>query len=115
MTKYQFNEAKVGDSSFKAIISWKHTPAHIRNKTTELFHHYYPIEQDLSMPHALKAQFLTEWWEKDFTMFASGGYTLKCFDSIVADSHILFRNGTTNLINFSKDSEVPLIVLSAGI
>jgi 2-hydroxy-3-keto-5-methylthiopentenyl-1-phosphate phosphatase len=46
---------------------------------------------------------------------ASVGYTQNCFNEMVAESRILFRHGTTDLINYSQFGKVPLFVLSAGI
>ena len=65
----------------------------MRQKCTEYFHHYYPIERDSSLSLNEKKLKIKEWWEKDFSSFVKAGYTKKCFQQMVAESRILFRSG----------------------
>lgn len=64
--------------------------------------HYYPMESDPTIPEAEKRDILQEWFSKDFGLMASVGYTQQDFVKMVQTSKILFRNGVTELLEFSK-------------
>jgi hypothetical protein len=66
-----------------------------------MYLHYFPQESNPKISEEEKAELLKEWWEKDFGLMASVGYTPNCFVSMTQGSRILFRNGVKELITFS--------------
>ena len=54
LTKAKFSDGTSCDSSFKALITYEGTPEQVRQKTTELYQRYIPIERDQSLSRAEK-------------------------------------------------------------
>jgi 2-hydroxy-3-keto-5-methylthiopentenyl-1-phosphate phosphatase len=67
------------------------------------------------MPHGEKIQHIKQWWEQDFSAFASCNFTDECFKKMVVQSRIMFRFGAIDLIQWARDKEIPMVVMSAGI
>lgn len=79
-----------------------------------LFDKYAPIEKDHTLSFEEKNAAMREWWEKHFKLLVDSGLTKQLMDSIVATRTLRLRAGTDIFLDWLKEKNIPLVIMSAA-
>ena len=74
-----------------------------------------PIESDTSISKADKMAHLKKWWTKDMEAFVMAGYSRADFEKMTAESRLLFRKGTPELLQLCQNLDIEMLIVSGGI
>jgi len=83
-------------------------------KASELFNKYHPIEIDPGIPLKEKKKAMCEWWTNHFDLLIKSGLNKKDVKNAVKTRGVKFRNGFSDFIDFLKNQNIPLVIISAG-
>ena len=89
------------------------TPDYAR-KAHELHAKYYPIETDPKIPLEEKKKLMCEWWATHFDLLIKSGLNKKDLKSVVESGKVKFRDGFKEFIDFLKENNIPLVIMSAS-
>ena len=80
-----------------------------------MYEYYYPIETCADRSVADKVPIMKEWYERSHDLFVRDGVVEGDLATAVGASSVTFRAGVVEVIDFSRDHGVPLLIFSAGI
>lgn len=75
---------------------------------------YYPIEIDLKIPKEEKKKAMNEWWTKHFDLLIKSGLNKNDLERIIDSGMARFREGCAEFIEFLKNHNIPLVIMSAS-
>ena len=58
---------------------------------------------------------LNKWWTKDMEAFVMAGYNRADFERMTAESRLLFRKGTPELLQICQNLDIEMLIVSGGI
>ena len=81
-----------------------------------LQNHYHKIEIDPNVPDNIKFKEMTDWWNKHLELFIKYKFTEDLFHKTSSDKSVMeLRKGFKRFLNFLKERNVPLVIISAGL
>jgi 5'-nucleotidase len=83
-------------------------------KAHTLFDKYHPYEIDSNLPTKEKKEKMKEWWETHFKLLIEKGLSLEDITKISKSGRVELRKGIENLLNFTKENNIPFIIMSAS-
>ena len=92
----------------------KHLTEGYSEKAYSLFNKYHPIEVDQSIPLETKKRAMQEWWESHHKLLFESGLSMSDLEDIVNNGVVRFRDGVVEFLDFLKQYDIPLVVLSAS-
>ena len=111
----------------KAFVNGKNVPSLISvlrdndyiteeysKKAKALAERYRPIEDDISIPIEEKKKAMMEWWIKHFELLIESGLNKEHLQKIVDSGIVRFRQGVSEFLDFLKNNEIPLIIISSS-
>lgn len=90
-------------------------PSDYTEQTKKLKEKYLKIECDPKMSIEEKTPFMIEWYTKANKLLQTSGVEKSMFPKMVKSSNVAFRDRTDEMLNKLTESNVPLLVLSAGL
>jgi len=79
----------------------------------ELHKKYHAIEIDLKIPRKERQKAMQEWWEKHFDLLIKSRLNKKDIRAGVNSGKIIFREGFLEFIDFLKNKDIPLVIISS--
>jgi len=114
LTRFMLNGTKcVG--CHKALDESVRLSEEYRKKGNGLRAHYYPIEIDPKLTDEEKLPLMVEWWTQSHNLLIEYGLNKNDIEQIVKESNLYFRDGCKDYFDMLNESEVPLLVFSAGL
>lgn len=86
-----------------------------RNELVNLYDTYRPIEIDYNISYEEKKKKMEEWYTKCMYLYYKYNLKKSNLQSSVVNCKMLFRDGVKEFLNDMNKSNVPVIILSAGI
>lgn len=83
-------------------------------KAQELHKKYHTIELDPKIPKEDKKKAMLEWWTLHFDLLIKSGLNKKDLEKVVDSEKIQFREGFNEFIDFLKDKNIPLLIMSSS-
>jgi HAD superfamily hydrolase (TIGR01544 family) len=83
-------------------------------KAHALFNKYYPIEKDLNISIEEKKKAMKRWWTEHFDLLIQSKLNIKDIEKAVENQDVKLRDGCIELLNFMKDNNIPLVILSSS-
>jgi len=83
-------------------------------KAKELFNKYHPVEVDSEISLAGKKKIMYEWWTNHFDLLIKSGLNKKDIRNAVKSRGVKFRNGFSDFVNFLKNYNIPLVIMSSS-
>lgn len=83
-------------------------------KAHALFDKYNTIELDPKVPLKEKKQAMDTWWRTHKQLLIASGLNKTDLEEIVKDPLIKFRKGVDKFLDFLKQKNIPLVILSAS-
>ena len=83
-------------------------------RAQEYYEKYYPIELDPNYPIEKKKKMMQEWWEKIFDLLIESKLNIQDIERVIKNDHLQLRGGTTQFLNFLKEKNIPLIIISSN-
>ena len=78
--------------------------------------HYHEIEIDPNIPDDIKHKEMQDWWNKHLDLFIKYKFTEDLFHKTSSDKSVMeLRKGFKRFLNFLKERNVPLVIISAGL
>ncbi len=90
-------------------------PEYYVKERQALYDIYRPIEIDESLDYNYRLKMMNEWWRKHIELFIKYQLTEKIFKEASNLRVMEFRDGAKNFLEFLKENNIPLIIISAGI
>jgi len=84
------------------------------HKAQEFYDKYHPLEKDPNIPREEKKRLMAEWWIMHFGLLIKSGLNRKDIEKVVKSGKIKFRDGFSELANFLKDNNIPLVIMSSA-
>ncbi|MFA6383191.1 MAG: hypothetical protein WCX17_02090 [Parcubacteria group bacterium] len=79
-----------------------------------LFDIYRPIEIDPNISQEIKNAKMHEWWRTHFDLLIRSGLNKSVIDEVVRKKGIKFREGALSFIDYLRDKNIPLVIMSAA-
>lgn len=114
MTSFMVNGER-GKSSHRVIEDSSLFGAEYRQKSKDLFQHYYPIEISTQIPREEKIAAMKEWWGKAHDLMIAEGLEQRHLKELVKSPTIALRVGAAELIHRAKTHGIPFHIFSAGL
>lgn len=83
-------------------------------KAHALFDKYHPIEIDSKIPIEEKKKLMQEWWKTHNKLLIESELSKSDLEDIVKNSHVKFRDGVSEFLDFLYEHNIPLVILSAS-
>ena len=83
-------------------------------KDSKLFDTYHPIEIDPNIDMETKKIKMMEWWTKSFELFIKSWLNKQTLKNIVKSDKIQLRKWIKNFLEFSKNTNIPFVIISAS-
>lgn len=83
-------------------------------KAKELYNKYHPIEIDPKIPLEEKKKKMQEWWITHFNLLIKSRLNKKDLENVVKSERIKFRDGFFEFVDFLKNHNIPLVVMSSS-
>ncbi|UJR30221.1 hypothetical protein I4U23_017759 [Adineta vaga] len=87
----------------------------LRDKSSELYGKYHPIEIDVQMNVSEKIPYMIEWWRSAQTFFVLSNLTKTIIRDLVHQSKMELKQGVREFITELLTSQTPILVFSAGL
>ena len=115
MTRVHKNGERL-DCSWGVMENSKLLPLSYVKQTGDLRAKYLPIEQDATMTAEEKTPYMVEWYtQANILLSECGAVKRQMFYDMVKSSNVELRQGTEQMMNHLLKSDVPILVLSAGL
>jgi cytosolic 5'-nucleotidase 3 len=102
-------------SSFSQIRGGGYLSPEYVERANNLYAEYYPIEIDPNLSQEIKNQKMKEWWEQHLELLVEHGMNKAVFEDIIAKNKVQGRIGLKELLSFTYEEDVPLLIFSAGL
>uniref|UniRef100_A0A7N6FDJ4 5'-nucleotidase n=1 Tax=Anabas testudineus TaxID=64144 RepID=A0A7N6FDJ4_ANATE len=86
-----------------------------KEKLTELFNTYYPIEIDVSRSVEEKLPLMVDWWTKAHELLVQQKIRKDLLAMVVRESNAMLREGYQLFFGHLHEHSIPLLIFSAGI
>ena len=110
--------AFVGGKSIPSLISILRDGSYLTpdyaQKAQALYNKYHPIEVDPKIHSEEKKKAMHEWWTTHFDLLIKSGLDKKDLKKVVESDEIRFRDGFSEFINFLKEKNIPLVIMSSS-
>lgn len=83
-------------------------------KAEDLYGKYQPVVVDSQVPLEKKKKVLTKWRRKKAQLFIENGLSKENLRRGVSSSRIELRDGVPKFLDFLKEKEIPLVIISAS-
>jgi len=103
------------DCSWGVLENYADLPSSYTEKVKILRNQYYPIEIDPSISIEEKIPHMSQWYTKANLLLAESKVKADWFPRMVAQSNCELRDSTEVLLQTLHQSQIPLLVLSAGV
>lgn len=84
-----------------------------------LFDEYHPIEINPNISLEEKKEKMHEWWTKHFELLIECGLDKdtikKAVENMIKEETLVFRKGVERFLDFLKDNNIPLIIMSSSV
>ncbi|XP_027726324.1 7-methylguanosine phosphate-specific 5'-nucleotidase [Vombatus ursinus] len=114
LTRFGFN-GKRCPTSYNILDNSKLISEECQKKLKDLLHYYYPIEIDPNRTVKEKFPLMVEWWTKAHNLLCQQKIQKYQIAQIVRDSDAMLREGFETFFNTLYQSNIPLLIFSAGI
>ena len=114
LTKNFNNGEKVG-TAIAQIRRNNYLSEEYTKKAYDLANHYYPLECDSNLTVEEKIPLMEEWWSKHLGLIISAGMRREIVEDIANKEYLPPREGLEEFLNFLKDREVPILILSSAL
>lgn len=84
------------------------------SKAQALYDKYHPLENDKTISEEEKKRLMAEWWTTHFELLIQSGLNKKDIERVVKSGRIKFRDGFSELADFLRDSNIPLVIMSSA-
>ncbi len=86
-----------------------------KEKLGQYYKYYGAIEINYNIDQETKEKYMIEWYEKCMNLYYEYGLTKEKLEKSIKESKLIFREGAKEFIEKTKENNIPLIILSAGI
>ncbi|MDP2934506.1 MAG: hypothetical protein Q8N59_01950 [bacterium] len=83
-------------------------------KANALYAKYHPIEIDPKISLSEKKKAMLEWWKTHFALLVACGLNKSDLEKVVAADKVKFRKGAKEFIEFIKEKNIPLVIMSSS-
>jgi 5'-nucleotidase len=83
-------------------------------KAHALYEKYSPLEKDPHLSKENKKRLMEEWWTAHFALLIQSGLKKEDIKTVVKSGKIKFREGFSELADFLKSNDIPLVILSSS-
>ena len=87
----------------------------MRDKSSELYAKYHPIEIDVQMEVSEKIPYMIEWWRSAHNLFVLSNLTKSMIRDLVHKSRMELKKGVREFITELLTSQTPILIFSAGL
>lgn len=101
--------------SWMAIIDFNIYGEDCKKEIQKLNETYAPIELDYQISKEKKEQYMIEWYQKSMDLLYQYGLTKTNLQKSLQKETLLLREGAKEFFKNLNDSQIPVIILSAGI
>jgi len=84
-------------------------------KRKELYNQYRPIEIDTTIPEDEKMRHMEDWWKKHVHLFYEYNLKEDILKQAIKKVDLKYRKGAEEFLFKMKESNVPVVIISAGI
>jgi len=113
LTYGEFNGIKT-PSLMSMLRDGNHLTEGYAAKAQALFEKYHPMEVDPKIPLQQKKKVMREWWETHNELLIKSGLSKSDLEDIVKNGHLKFREGVSEFLDFLKEHNIPLVIISAS-
>ncbi len=85
-----------------------------KEKAEKLFLKYHPIEINPNIDRNEKKKEMEKWWREHFRLLSESGLKKKDLEDVVFSGKIRLREGVLKFIDFLKEEEIPLVIMSGN-
>ncbi len=85
-----------------------------REKAHALASKYAPMEKDPNLALQEKKKAMDEWWAAHFDLLIKSGLNKKDLEKVTESSNIQLREGALEFIDFLREKNIPLVIMSAS-
>lgn len=85
-----------------------------REKAHALASKYAPMEKDPNLSLQEKKKAMDEWWATHFDLLIKSGLNKKDLEKVTESSNIQLREGALEFIDFLREKNIPLVIMSAS-
>lgn len=110
-----FIAGKKSQTSFAQVRNGGHLSPEYVKKTFEMYDYYRPIEVDNTISIEEKTAKMVEWWNRHFNLLVKHGFSKQLIGQIAGEKNTIFRGGSLELMDFLRDKNIPLVIMSAGL
>ena len=103
------------EDSWDAVASKKIFGEELAKELNNLYKKYGPIEVNYKIPFEEKEKYMIEWYQKCMETYYRFNLTKVKVENSIKTSSIELRPGVIEFLNFNKEENIPIIILSAGI
>ncbi|MEI6729573.1 MAG: hypothetical protein WCK98_08100, partial [bacterium] len=86
-----------------------------KQKAKELFEYYHPFEKDHNLDLETKKELMFTWWKKHRRLMVDSGISQEIIYQITKGNTKIFRENVLEFFQLLNASNIPLLILSAGI
>lgn len=101
--------------SWMAVIDFNIYGEACKKEIQKLNETYAPIELDYQISKEKKEQYMIEWYQKSMDLLYQYGLTKTNLQKSLQKETLLLREGAKEFFKNLNDSQIPVIILSAGI
>ncbi|CAF1369163.1 unnamed protein product [Adineta ricciae] len=87
----------------------------LRDKSSELYAKYHPIEIDVQMEVSEKIPYMIEWWHSAHNLFVLSDLNQSVIRDLVHESRMELKKGVREFITELLTSQTPILIFSAGL
>ena len=91
-----------------------HLTADYAQKAHALYDKYQAFENDFSLPATERKKLMSEWWNAHNELLIESGLKKEDLKDIVANGHVKFRDGVEDFLDFLREKNIPLVIMSAS-
>ena len=102
------------EDSWDAVASKKIFGEELAKELNNLYKKYGPIEVNYKIPFEEKERYMIEWYQKCMETYYKFNLTKDKIGKSIKASNIELRTGVIEFLNFTKEENIPIIILSAG-
>jgi len=109
-----FVNGKEVPSIISILRDGNHLTPDYAHKAHEFYNKYHPIEIDPKISLKEKKKAMREWRTNHLDLLIESGLNKKDIKSIVESRGAKFRDGFSDFIDFLKNHNIPLVIISSG-
>ncbi|KAI9327322.1 pyrimidine 5'-nucleotidase [Zopfochytrium polystomum] len=114
VTRYWQNGER-SPSSHAVLMRSEATGPEFKRRSDELYHKYYPIEIDSTLPYEVRRQAMEDWWVQAHQVIVDAKLTRPDLTRMVAATPVAYRDGVRELFAACAARDIPVLVFSAGL